>query len=834
MRLPKITDTKKLKTTLFKGDDTRAFWKKYEINIDRYCDKWEYYQTDLIDKCKIFNSTDLTIILSAYKTGGTGSLLERLLSDTKSAIDFYCVLKFAERMPKVLSRFLNIPIRSNNIDRRQVAMRVFERRNEDRLTELFFIVLSQSKGSGNYRYKVFDPNNSFTFESVDKHTKNLIKFLNRKSDQEYQFRFIDKVKDDYYVLLVKETSDKMICALPANVRVQSGQYILIRWHKKDSLFSIDTKDYHESNRIKNYMAKKTKLAFKYTREQGTYNAEQFLDSLLTPRNLEKDLLLLELKVRSTTTGDHTLTISNNKKKNNIVDSIKQQIDTRAIKLENFSNYKSITFLYREISFVVQFRLDKYNHIKLHLIDQKKPEAEVKAFKAAFNKTYAIPFDAFLRNEDETADLIQVTRKMIADKTISAEMPQEYEDLVVRLVNDKFLQQPTENGRRRCVKCNSVFWKPGDCRTCGTETYFEGDYLDINVNTEAFEKFIFKSASSIEGVKVNNAKRQIQKSKFSFIELMTKEGLSLSIFICNGMVPDKIMNYFTENGLPLLIILIKYKDGLDIQIRSRNIECADFSEIVNQDSKSCKDIIAKALTDQHTKWQQKITEKGAMSYARLLHKPKVYNDQFFERDIFNLLHEIFLVADRMGEKLTGTKAPDGIACIQNHAKLLKRFCMAWDCKYSVAAKGYSLQEKPAKHRYYLKMLAKNDKVEFFGGLSVYAFISQNMNMTKYVNFYKKMTADYRVTCQILILFEEQILMLYKIYKDNEQAIQLHPELFYARIIALLTKLPKSEAEPYKWISKERILKTFDSLKEDFGKVHRDFKFTRSDFIIPSKK
>jgi hypothetical protein len=832
MNSPKIKDRKQLKTILFpRGTETRAFWKSYEINIDRYCDKWELYEEELVKKCSVLNSTDLAVIAKQYKIplNNHAPVLEQLTANTKSAIDFYCVLKFAERSPKVLSRYFGIPIRKNNIDRRQVILKVFDLRMKERLTEIFFMVISQNKGSAKYQFKVHDPKNAFTFKSVEKNVTTLIRYLNRKSDMEYDIRFIDKVEDDYYVLLVKETTDKMVCALPNNIRVQTGQYILIRWHKKESLFSIDTKDYHESSRIKNYMARKTKLAFKYTRQQGTYNPDQFLASILAPVNDVKDLALLDIQVRNTTTGDNTWRLTNNKKKNNILDGIRHAVETKAINLQNFANYKSLTFLYKEISYTVQFRLDRYNHTKLHLIDQKKPAAELAAFKAAFNKKYTIPFDAFLHNEDETEDLIQITRKMVADKTISAEMPQEYEDLVIKLVNDKFIYQPTENGRRRCVECKSIFWTPGDCRSCGTETYFEGDYLDILVNENAFEKYVYKAAAKVASVKIERVRRQIQKTSFPFIELITKEGTSLSIYISPGMVNEKITSYFSENGLPLLIILLKYKDGLDMQIRNRNFECVDFAEIVNTDETKCTALITKALADQQSKWHQKVIDKGAKSFERLSNKPKQYNDQAFERDIYNLLHELFLVADRMGERLTGTKAPDGIACIQNYSRPLRRFCLAWDCKYSEAVKGYSLQEKPAKHRYYLNKLTTNDKVRFFGGLRVYAFITQNMNMTKYTSFYKKLMTGFSWSCQVLLLFEEQILMIYQVYKANEILIQNYPAIYYNRMIPLFTKLPKSENEPYKRISKERIEKIFGTLQQDFKKVHRVFKFKRVDFV-----
>ena len=146
--------------------------------------------------------------------------------------------------------------------------------------------------------------------------------------------------------------------------------------------------------------------------------------------------------------------------------------------------------------------------------------------------------------------------------------------------------------------------------------------------------------------------------------------------------------------------------------------------------------------QKRKWITKITKKGLKSFQNISSKKRDYTDQDFEKDIYNMLHELFLVGDRLGGKFTGVAAPDGIISVHNGSTPLKRYCFAWDCKYSISDKGYQLADKVSKHRKYINDLKKNDKVLFYGGLKTYAIISQNMDFKKYKTFYSKLVKRFR--------------------------------------------------------------------------------------------
>ena len=80
----------------------------------------------------------------------------------------------------------------------------------------------------------------------------------------------------------------------------------------------------------------------------------------------------------------------------------------------------------------------------------------------------------------------------------------------------------------------------------------------------------------------------------------------------------------------------------------------------------------------------------------------------------------------------------------------------------------------------------------------------------------------------MLSGKNILLIYGVYKKNEVLIKIYPSIFYRKIFGLLKTPWVKESEPYKFISKERIMKAMEDLKPQFKKVHKNFEFKRADF------
>lgn len=828
-----LSFNKNLKYILFPSKTKeREYWKNFEINIDSYCDKWNVYKDDFEKELRNFSQTELKKICHLFDLTPSideSDYKETLLNDTRSSIRFYCILKFALSNPKAISREFKIQIKSGKIDRPKVFLKVLEIYKLNKLIELYLLLHAQKKGSAKFSFDVVSNKKELKFEETKKSVETLVRFLNRtdKDHYEYHLRFSAIVNKDFLFLLLKETADKIFPAIPDNSRVQLGRYLLVRFEDTGKL-TVNTKNHFEANKIKNYLAKKTSASIKYNKKYASYDSKKFFDSILAENGISKNVKLLDASFRKTIIGDQAVTITDRKHKNDITHVIRWMKDKGMLKLTDFSEFRTITFLYKGVPFSIQVHENRWGQLRLVIADQRKPAKELHDFKAAFTKAYLIPFEVFLKNKDEVSDKMVITRKIIDNRTLHSDMPEDVENILLELINSNFLHKPKTSAKRRCVACRHIYWQQGDCPLCGNEAYFEGDYVDIEINEEYFSDYLYKNIKIDRSLKAKKIKRQISGHSYPFIEVIDKEGNFLSIYISKSNVPASVMGHFEENGNSLQIILLKYKDAIQAEISEKNFECADFVEIVSNDKSMISKLIIKAIADQKTKWHSKIIDKAGLSYNRIIKKGAAYNDQHFEKDVYNLFHELFPIADRLGGKFSGVKAPDGIISIQDYGKPRKRFCFAWDCKYSTLAKGYQLNDKPQKHKHYLTRLNQNETINFFGGLEVYAFISQNMDEKKYENFYRKLIDRSRWKGHILLIKESNVLLLHSVYKKNESLIQSYPSIFYKKIFGLFKRPWVTESEPFKFISNNRIMKSMEDLQLQFKKVHKNFEFKREDF------
>lgn len=825
------SSNKKIKFQLFTVEE-RDYWKNFEINIDSFCDRWGVFKIQLEREISNFLPDHLKkvfLLLEITPNTTQSDFPGALLKDLKKSILFYCIIRFALSNPKAISRQYNIRIKSGKVDRPMVFVKTLDAYKHSKLAELYLSLYIQRIGKAKYSYDVVSKKNKLSFETASKSIELLVRHLNRydKDTKEYHLRFCEKINKDFVFLLLRETADKIVPSIPDNTRVQFGKFLLVRIEGSGKL-SINTNIYNEAAKIKNYIARKTRSSIKYNKEYATYDSRKFFDSILAEKPIIKDVTLLNVAFRKTAMGEQELKIGDKLKKNDITHVIRYFRDKGVLKLTDFSEFQSLTFSFKGVSFMVQILENQWGQLRLVVLDQKKPANELRAFKGAFTQAYDIQFDAFLNSKDVVIDKMIITRKILDNKTLSPDMPEDVENVFLDLIENNFIKKPITSAKRRCEECRHVYWQKGDCPVCGNEAFFEGDYIDVEIEDNYFGEHLYNSIKADKTFTVKKVKRQIKGHSFPFVEVINNKGELLSIYISKSNVPLSVTEHFEENGNPLLIILLKYKDAVQTEIAEKNFECADFVEIINKDKKFISQIINQSFEEQKKKWQAKVVQKASLSFKRINAKGAIYGDQYFERDIYNLLHELFPISDRLGGKFAGVKAPDGILSIQDYGKPRRRFCFGWDCKFSTLEKGYQLNDKPDKHRHYLNKLSKNDTVTFFGGFKVYAFISNNMDQARYVKFYKKLTLRSRWKGHVLLLTESNVLLLYTVYKRNEELIRSYPTIFFKKIFTLISKPWLTESDPFKFISNERIIQAMEDLKTSFKKVHRIFNFKRSDF------
>lgn len=826
---------KRLKHHLFTSDE-RDYWKNVHVNIDTICDKWEdHYQKKLVYLTEKLPVDLLKIVLKHYNLSKreAESEIDSLLFNKKESIDFFCLLEFALGNPRTIAQLFKIPSRNRKVNKVSVIKKVLEYHSKRLLLEIFIFQLQIRMGRGFFNFyfdsRIKENEYSKYEDAIELLTRALKKY--DKNGKIYYYRSSVQTPNGWTFLLLKEASDEIYPAIPTNVRVLKGTYLIININHKERKLEINTSSNKEAYRIKDYLTKKTKNALKYSRITATYNPTDFLSEIKKEKDTKNELTLTEVEFRDSKIKS-AIKVYDQLHKNDIFSQLNILKEKDIIQLEDFSEFKNLTFNYAGLGFKISVEETPWGQIRLRSSDKNKPKTEAIEFKNKFNEKFKVPLDVYLSNADAAIDTKKTTRKILDNRTLDASLPKETEDILLDLISLKILDKPTNTAKRRCEnkKCQRITWAKGDCPTCGNTLFIEGNYIDLKTNIKASNDFVFDLVSRTKLFSIKRTRKQIDKSSFQLIDLIDKKGNAISIFVATTTVPEKIVKHFLETGSPLVIILTKFKEALFKDIKEKGFECTDIADIysIKDDAVRVGNNFSAYIDSQKQLWQKKIIEKGQKSYWALLNKSTNYTDQDFEKDIYNLLHEIFLVADRLGGKFAGVPAPDGIISYHNYSQPLKRACLAWDCKYSITAKGYQLNDKASKHRKYINSLKGNEKVILYGNLHTYAIISQNMDFSKYEKFYRKLITGFRWKGDIVFISEKTVVNLFKLYKDNEEIIQNNPRLFYNDIYLFLKQIRKKDSLPYKWLSDERFKILGEKLISIFKDNQIGFTFKRDEF------
>lgn len=823
--------SKVLKYNLFSKED-RFYWKNLDINVESYCDEWQVLSEDLgndFAKFEVNQQAEVCKIYNLKRKYPTQSYLELLISAVNSAIDFYCVIQFVSKNKLGFSRMWDIPRvngRTNVIATYIKALHVHKKTG---LSTSYILNFSNKRGSARYTFDLQATENIDTLEKAKKILSSLIRYLNKVEKKRYHLRYIDKLNNQYYFLLLRSQNDEIIPAIPQNVRVIKGAYLLIQINISENKLYVHSNSLKEATRIRYYIAKKAKTKAKHAKETASYDPNKFFNSILNQTASSK-LRLFDASFRKHNLGDSILQLQDRQKKNDIVATLKELKNKNVINLTDFSEFKAFEFYSQNLKFHVDVLEDKWGQLKLTMRDRGKQPIEVANFKRDFEQTFKIPFDKYLQNKNSTAEKTIIIRKLLEKPTIEATIPDEVDEIFVEFINKGILNKPINTTKRRCTNCYEIFWKQIECPNCGHSAYFEGEYIDISVNPATVVNILVKYLRSFKDLKVAKTIKQIENTKFTFIDVLNKTGDAISIYVSLGSPPDKVVLHFLETGNPLQVVILRFKYGIINDILRKGFECVDFADVYyTLANDGFKKTIDNAIQSQKDQWGEKLLNKGYESFKRLTTSPKAkYNDQYFEKDVYNLLHEVVALGDRLGGKFAGVKAPDGIVSLQNYSTPLLRYCIAWDCKYSKAAKGYSLRDSAIKHRHYINVLKNNSKVRFYGGLKSYIVISQNMNFDTYESFYNKLKSGFRWKGNVIFLDSEVLILIYKAYRDNASLIRLYPSIFYKKIFNLFKSVDKADSDPYPFISKRKLELILKQLQKEFKAKHKMFVFERKEF------
>ena len=829
---PAYRPDKRLKRQLFNKVD-RLEWLNLNINVDAFCDHWELLSpefSEIIDQFRELYVEQICKTFKLKKEHVDQTWKECLLNNQKVSIEVYCIWKFASADPLCFSRAFGIKqLRSRQSNMPAIVVKLAEEKSKTDLNAAFIHLQIKKAGHARFQYG-FSRDKPIDLQRTQLIMHSLSSDLKKKEGKKYYVRFYDIIGDSYYCLLLKETSDRVYPAIPDNLRVVSGKYLLVSVNKKTYTLEVHTQVYREAWRIRNYVARRTGTKLNMTRKTAEHDPEAFFQLLL--ENEDNDgISLLEADFYKNNIGDAVWSFRDKQKKNNIVSILEKQKRDGNLELKSFSEVKSMIFGFADIRYQIQVYEDRWSQIRLDVQDRGKPALELATFKQTFETAFGIPLQTSLKNQNKTLNNRDIIQNLLDKPTLEAVLPTEVDALLMKLITSKIVSQPETSVKRRCANCFRLYWKEGKCPTCGSnEFFFEGEYKDIEVNSIAVLDVMSKALKKDNKLDVKKVKHQIDSSSFWFLEIMNEQGKPLSIYVSKSNVPQKVLSHYARTGNALLIVIIKSAQPLRQQVVNWDFECIDFATCFAEiESGEILATIRAAIQSQHNKWKVKIAGKGWRSYLDYKSRNDAqYSDQQFEVDIFNMLHEVFLIGDRLGGNFAGVPAPDGIISIQDYGNPLSRYCLAWDCKHSKTKKGYQLGDPPAKHRRYIHTLKNNDKVLFYGGLKTYLIISQNMDMGSYENFYTRMMNKFKWTGQIVFIHSDLILRLYEVYRDNQALIASYPQVFYSELFQLFKKTDRGDSRPFKELTNIKVEAILTQVATTFNKKKKKFQFTRNEF------
>lgn len=811
-------------------------WRNIEVNIDSFSDRWEdKYQSDFQKRLEPLSDNFIKVVLEHFGIPLPDSKSEykaKLLEDRRSSILLYSIIMFSHKNPKYFSEVFRYKVQNKEVDKVRVIETVFKNYTEGRLVDLFLYLLKLRFGKGKFQSNFSEDLKDSDYEHLENHMSKLGTFLRRreKDSKKYHFRFGYKSerKNAWIFLLLKETNDRVYHAIPNNISMVSGTYKLIVIYPTLRTMEVHAGSKGEALLIRNYINKKLDNYHSFIRNERKYQPSKFFEKVFAT-TARTQLSLIDAKFKKSNVGVK-IQVSDAEKKNDIITQLKHFKKAHTLKLDDFSEFEELTFSFKGLSMRIHVAESVWGTHLLNLINKNIPDNDIEDFKRQFQNKYKLPLDTWLKRKDEAANKHFIISKILDVKTVpTPTISEEIEEIILELIDNRILGKAQKQAKRECKSCYHKTWQKGSCPKCGNDMQIIGEYLDLKPNIQGIRDFVFKTLRKAGVLRLSKSTIQINSHKHQFIDLMTKTGDPISVYISEGDVPQDVISHFKDSALPLLVVLTRFKDALAHNLREHNFECIGLVDLyISSKEKQYSDKFIGFIDAQKMKWKQKLLDKGYSSFEKLTKRNSSYTPQNFEADIFNMFHEILYVAFKLGGSFTGIKAPDGIASVQNYSSPLKKFCISWDCKYSVQKKGYQISEPAKKHRHYISVLTKNAKVKFYGSLKSHLIISNNMDTAKYEKFYLELTERFRWKGKVVFIQDNVIAALYSFYRQNSSKIVSQPTIFYIALHKMFSKIYAKDLVPYPILTNERLEMFIEDVTGRYADQHIKLDFKRNDF------
>jgi hypothetical protein len=636
-------------------------WRNFDVNVDALLGDWENEYRDLAELLNEFVGPQILRIRKALNVplAHPSTYKQTILSSPEYCFDLLTGLYFMNLNRKTMSRSLGVSLVGTRANETELLCAVMEAKARDDLAFLYLKYLTIKFGKGFFTYKLPKaPSEERILDLLTRIKSVSIALGQGNYDRtRYKLRFAVRKDNEAWFLLLRETADRLFPAIPNNKHVVMSKYILCHLNLDQQTLSINTRRRIEAAIIKNYSSKKLGVSIVYEAEEFEGDTETFFQRLLDVKGNKEAGLSLNKVEAIDTLSDLKMSLSGAHSIDEIANRLKQLKERKTVQLQDLSEFKSFGFNTSDgLNYSVRVIKDKWGFQRLSIGTSGKPSDELKAFVENFKKRFKIDFEKRIvtaLNEEQLA-------QHILDKSrIDTGFPDSVEKVFLRLLKEKLIKAPTKSSKRRCVECQRISWAPGNCPSCARDMFILGEFLNIEFDELKSFNVLLKWVRSKSSESVSVRVKTIEKKKLKFIVIESEHEDPIWIYLSFGESADEIARFFEYVANPLIVFFMKHGKNNSDNLATRGVASFNLVEVVFRDPWGQ---LKKQIQRSREEFSLKRRKAAAASLGRLENKPKAYDDQDFEQDVFNLIHEIFRQGDKLGGRFTGVKAPDGVGTL----------------------------------------------------------------------------------------------------------------------------------------------------------------------------
>lgn len=824
MNVKKVTDKIPPKPTVEK--ELLHYWRNFDVNIDAIVKNWEIEVRDQIDHLKKYQPNHFEEIGNILNLNGSPiEIKDKIVKDSNLLLKFILSSYFLNLNRIAVGRALAASKKEDKFYEILTIIKIISHIQLNTLDRIYMEYLKVKLGKGDYNYNFKSKPKPQNIKLLNEKIKSIAQALSFSSSdgKSYNLRFCIIDDDFAHVLVLRQTADEIIPAIPNNKRVQKAKYILSVVNFKQKKVSITTGSRREAAVIKGFFGRKLGISIGFDLNEFEVDFKSFFEKLLNiEESKESGIILNGIKVRESV-GNVKGTFEGAETPDKIIKNLQVLKDRAIIQFRNINEFQSFKFQHKNLDYTIRVAGNKWGQRWLQLNSTSKPTKEMNEFQKSFEKHFKIEFNKAIGGSMGEKGIAQA---ILDHSRIEASLPRKIESVFLQLVNLNILEKPKHSTKRKCLSCGKINWAKDSCPSCGGELMLLGLYVEIIHNYRSLTKYFkdFLKSNLTETLQIRTKK--IIGKKHEFLVISEKNRTPVWFYICTGGAISYLKDVFERNGQPLIIVYSKHGKNNPENILSDSCRKFDFLDFVYDPS---PDTLSTTIQDLRDRSKSLRHNAAVNSAIRLQAKPKGYDDQHFEQDVFNILNELTKHAEMLGGSFSGTAAPDGVASVTLAGANPKKHTLAWDCKFSVRATGYELNEDPNKHLHYLKSLSRNKNFKQFGNLRTYLFISQNMNFKSYKRFIEKFNSSKKWrNGKVIFLNESELLEIFKIYIIFHEQIDRDSSHFFLEFWNLFKNSKKTKNSEYIAISNDS-LKTFESsLRNSYPMSKKTFELSRSDF------